>query len=87
MTDTTTSAPGTLRGLLERNGWEVVRATQFLRYGLANHLGWLVHGTGGGQRLWPHLDHPALYAEYESSLVLKGAGDSILFVCRPCRDA
>lgn len=64
-------------------GLRVVAETQYQRYTLANHFGWLHDGKGGGQDRYAVLDDPRLYDEYERVLVDRGLADSLFMVCVP----
>ena len=71
----------TLRMVTEAAGLRAVAETQYQRYTLANHFGWLNEGSRGGQDLYAVLDDPRLNEEYERVLVEKGLADSLFLVC------
>jgi len=74
--------PNTLRRVAEAAGLAVVVDTQLQRYTLANTLGWLRHGKGGGQDQWDFLNDERLNQEYERVLTAQGVADSVFFICR-----
>jgi len=70
----------TLARVLERAGLFPVLATQHQRYTLANNLGWLAEGKGGGQHRHPQFNDAALNEAYERVLVENGLADSLFVV-------
>jgi len=71
----------TLRGVIDRAGMKIIKATQLQRYSLANNMGWLNLGKGGGQDMWNFLNDLQLNDQYERVLVDQGIADSLFFVC------
>lgn len=71
----------TLRRVVEAAGLEVRIDSQLQRYPLANNLGWLARGRGGGQDQWPFLNDARLNDEYERVLVAARLADSVFLVC------
>lgn len=72
----------TLSAVFDRAGLEVQESTQLQRYPLANHLGWLADGRGGGQDRLPDLATRATSLPYEQALVDAGTADSVFLVGR-----
>lgn len=75
----------TFRQVMAAAQLEVLFETELQRYSLANTLGWLARGSGGGQSFWGFLDDPLLNAHYERVLVQNRMADSILAICQPRR--
>jgi len=75
--------PQTLRMVAEAAGFDIVVETQLQRYPLANHMGWLSDGTGGGQDRYLALDDESLNEHYERVLVEHGLADSLFVICVP----
>jgi hypothetical protein len=61
---------------------EVVVETQLQRYSLANNLGWLSQGKGGGQVAWDFFNDEVLNSHYERVLVSQKLADSVFVVGR-----
>lgn len=75
--------PSSLRLVVERAGLEIVVDSQLQRYTLANNMGWLGEGRGGGQERHAFLNDPALDETYERVLIERRVADSDFFVCHP----
>lgn len=73
----------TLSALIERNGFETIENTQFMRYTLANHLFWLANDKPGGHIKWKqYFGDSELDTAYERALVRNGMADTLWYVGR-----
>lgn len=72
---------GTLKQLMEDNGFSVKNNSQIQRYPLANHLYWLAQGLpGGGMRRWTEFNDVLLNREYERILKEQNRCDTLFAI-------
>jgi len=74
----------TLSALLTRCGFGPARITGLQRYGLANHMGWLLDGEPGGHVRRADRSNPALDAQYAAHLASRGESDTLWCVAERC---
>jgi 2-polyprenyl-3-methyl-5-hydroxy-6-metoxy-1,4-benzoquinol methylase len=72
----------TLEKVIKRAGLKTVVNTQLQRYSLANHLGWLKDGKGGGQYIWEEFNEYELNRLYEKVLCSNSLGDSVFIIAK-----
>ncbi len=70
---------GSLKRVLEAHGWHVREVRPYQRYGLENHLGWLVHGKPGGDAALASV-FTGLDADYRAALEARGATDTVFAI-------
>jgi 2-polyprenyl-3-methyl-5-hydroxy-6-metoxy-1,4-benzoquinol methylase len=67
-----------LRRTVQLAGFREVTVKGFQRYGLENHLHWLVKKRPGGHEAWSHLRGPGLTESYGSMLQAIGQTDTLI---------
>jgi 2-polyprenyl-3-methyl-5-hydroxy-6-metoxy-1,4-benzoquinol methylase len=77
----------TMRNIIERANLRIVVDSQLQRYTLANNMGWLANGKGGGQNDFPFLNDEQLNTEYERVLIKEKIADSVFMVCKTVVDS
>lgn len=65
-----------LARVIEAQGWRVIESRPYQRYGLENHLGWLVHGKPGGDGVFAAV-FAGIDAQYRAALEAKGETDTV----------
>lgn len=68
-----------LQQVLVANGWRIVLARPYQRYGLENHLGWLSNGKPGGDSRLAEI-FGGIDAQYKAALEKSGQTDTIFIV-------
>ena len=68
--------------MLEKTGFEIENNTSVQRYGLANHMFWLVNGQPGGHVIWSDMFSHETESSYENDLVNNGAADTLWIVAK-----
>lgn len=63
--------------LLQGNGFEVLQAIAYQRYSLENHLGWVRHGTPGGDAA-PAAVFSSIADDYRAALEAIGTSDTVV---------
>jgi 2-polyprenyl-3-methyl-5-hydroxy-6-metoxy-1,4-benzoquinol methylase len=64
-------------------GFSDVSIKGYQRYGLENHLHWLVKGKPGGQQAWAHLAEAELNGRYAGLLQSLDQTDTLIAIARP----
>lgn len=67
-----------LRRTIELAGFAAITVKGYQRYGIENHLHWLVKQKPGGHEAWAHLHDEALNAAYAGLLQSIGQTDTLL---------
>jgi 2-polyprenyl-3-methyl-5-hydroxy-6-metoxy-1,4-benzoquinol methylase len=67
-----------LRQTIQLAGFSSITVRGFQRYGLENHLHWLVKKQPGGHDVWGHLSSAKLNEEYACMLQSIGQTDTLL---------
>jgi 2-polyprenyl-3-methyl-5-hydroxy-6-metoxy-1,4-benzoquinol methylase len=63
-----------------RSGFKIIESIGIQRYGLKNHLNWLVNGTPGGHIGWSSWISNETEIYYEADLQMKNANDTLWIV-------
>jgi SAM-dependent methyltransferase len=69
-----------LQRIVERAGFVLAESAGIQRYGLANHLNWLVNGTPGGHTSWNSWISSETEKHYEADLLAQNANDTLWIV-------
>ncbi|MSU56524.1 MAG: class I SAM-dependent methyltransferase [Candidatus Taylorbacteria bacterium] len=71
-----------LRTFLEKTGFVDIEIVGFQRYSLANHIGWLVDGTPGGQERLAQFSDSSMGKAYVDFLTAQDKTDTLLVTAR-----
>lgn len=72
-----------LKRLLQKSFYKIIKISGIQRYPLANHLYWLSQGKPGGQYVYKEFNDPVLQEAYSRALRENGISDTLLAICSP----
>jgi hypothetical protein len=71
-----------LSNLVTSAGFESITLRNIQRYGIANHLYWMIHQKPGGHQLWKEKFSQTTDNSYSEDLIKQGKSDTLWLTAR-----